>query len=124
MGGHGALVSYLKSDGFYKSCSAFAPICNPVNCPWGDKCFTGYLGEDKSAWNDYDATELVKKMPTQVKILIDQGSADGFLGQKQLLPEAFQAACDSSGQPVEIRMQEGYDHSYWFISTFIEDHLN
>jgi len=125
MGGHGALICALKNPGIYKSVSAFAPICNPVNCPWGQKAFTGYLGPDKSTWQEYDATELVKKYSgPSLNILIDQGSADNFLPQKQLLPEAFEeAARGVSGVSLSLRMQEGYDHSYYFISTFIEDHI-
>lgn len=124
MGGHGALICYLKNPGMYKSVSAFSPICNPVECPWGVKAFTGYLGEEKSAWQEYDATALVSKYEGRKDtILIDQGAADNFYTQKQLLPENFQAACQASSHPLELRIQDGYDHSYWFISTFIEDHI-
>lgn len=125
MGGHGALICALKNPGTYKSVSAFAPICNPVNCPWGQKAFKGYLGEDTSTWQEYDATHLVKKYSgPPLQILIDQGSADNFLGQKQLLPEAFEeAARGVAGVSLKLRMQEGYDHGYYFISTFIDDHI-
>jgi len=123
MGGHGALICFLKNPGFYKSVSAFAPICNPVNCPWGQKAFTGYLGSNKEAWKDYDATELVKKYPgPPPDILIDQGLDDEFY-PNQLLPENFVEACRSKNVPVTLRMHEGYNHSYYFITTFIEDHI-
>lgn len=150
MGGHGALVCYLKNPGMYQSVSAFSPICNPTQCPWGDKAFTGYLGPDKASWEEYDATCLVGKFAERDnelgtgerqgegqggepstkrrkadrgKILIDQGAEDSFLKSKQLLPENFGKACQEAQHPVDIRMQEGYDHSYWFIQSFIEDHM-
>lgn len=124
MGGHGALVLHLKNPGMFASCSAFAPICNPINCPWGVKAFTGYLGEDKSTWSAWDATELVQAYEgPRPKILIDQGSADGFL-KNQLCPGNFEAACKKVDYPMTYRLQEGYDHSYWFISTFMDDHVN
>jgi len=124
MGGHGALISYLKNPGKYQSASAFSPICNPTQCPWGEKAFMGYLGEDREAWKAYDATELMKSYNGPKKeILIDQGVADNFYPAKQLLPENFQSVCDEVSHPVKIRMQEGYDHSYWFIQSFVEDHI-
>ncbi len=125
MGGHGALVCYLKNPGFYKSVSAFAPICNPSNCPWGTKAFTGYLGNDKATWKEWDATELVKHYtgPPKSYILIDQGKDDKFLTEKQLLPENFVEACKDNSIPVVLRMQEGYDHSYYFIASLIGEHL-
>jgi len=127
MGGHGALISFLKNPGKYLSCSAFAPICCPSDddCQWGQKNFTGYLGaENKSEWKAYDANELMKTYDgPKVEILIDQGLDDGFLPKKQLQPEKFAATCQSKGHPVNLRMQEGYDHSYYFIATFVEDHL-
>jgi len=124
MGGHGALVCYLKNPGMYQSVSAFSPICNPTQCPWGDKAFTGYLGPDKASWEEYDATCLVGKFAAaRGKILIDQGAEDSFLKSQQLLPENFGKACQEAQHPVDIRMQEGYDHSYWFIQSFIEDHM-
>eukprot|EP00005_Dracoamoeba_jomungandri_P004632 CAMPEP_0174259010 /NCGR_PEP_ID=MMETSP0439-20130205/7895_1 /TAXON_ID=0 /ORGANISM="Stereomyxa ramosa, Strain Chinc5" /LENGTH=282 /DNA_ID=CAMNT_0015342723 /DNA_START=47 /DNA_END=895 /DNA_ORIENTATION=+ len=124
MGGHGALTLALKNPGVYKSCSAFAPISNPINCPWGQKAFGGYLGENVEDWKEYDATELVSKYsgPT-LPILIDQGTEDGFYKQQQLLPENFQAAVTDK-TPLTLRMQEGYDHSYYFISTFVADHID
>ena len=125
MGGHGALVSFLKNPGLYKSVSAFAPICNPCNCPWGEKAFSGYLGSDRSTWKEWDATELVKTYSGPVKsyVHIDQGKDDQFLTDKQLLPENFVEACRVSNVPVVLRMQEGYDHSYYFISSFIGEHV-
>ena len=126
MGGHGALICSLKNPGQYKTVSAFAPICNPINCPWGQKAFSGYLGPDKDTWGSWDACELVKtyKGPRfSSYVLIDQGKEDSFLTQKQLLPENFVEACRESGMEVVLRMQEGYDHSYYFISSFIGDHI-
>jgi S-formylglutathione hydrolase len=123
MGGHGALICALKNPGVFRSVSAFSPICNPSNCAWGQGCFGTYLGDDIQAWASYDATELVKAGAKVSDILIDQGMADEFYDEKQLLPENFKAACDQAGQPVTIRMQEGYDHSYHFISTFIGEHI-
>ncbi|KAL0476983.1 S-formylglutathione hydrolase [Acrasis kona] len=126
MGGHGALTLFLKNPGLYKSASAFSPICHPSDprCQWGQKAFTGYLGSDSSTWKQHDATELIKTYEgPKVEILIDQGSADNFLPQNQLQPEEFEKAAKECGYPVKVRMQEGYDHSYYFISTFVEDHL-
>uniref|UniRef100_A0A8D1EJB1 S-formylglutathione hydrolase n=1 Tax=Sus scrofa TaxID=9823 RepID=A0A8D1EJB1_PIG len=124
MGGHGALICTLKNPGKYKSVSAFAPICNPVLCPWGKKAFSGYLGADESKWKAYDATHLVKSYPgSQLDILIDQGKDDQFLSDGQLLPDNFIAACTEKKIPVVFRSQEGYDHSYYFIATFITDHI-
>lgn len=122
MGGHGALVLALRNPGRYASLSAFAPIVNPIDVPWGQKAFSNYLGEDRSTWEAYDATRLIANAKERLPILIDQGDADGFLG-KQLQPEVFQKAAQAAGHPVEVRMQAGYDHSYYFIATFIEDHL-
>lgn len=122
MGGHGALVIGLREPKF-KSVSAFSPITNPSKVPWGIKAFVGYLGEDQNKWAQYDACELVKTGRRQAKtILIDQGSADEFL-EKQLTPQVFQADCEVAGQPVNLRLQEGYDHSYYFVASFIEDHI-
>ena len=125
MGGHGALICTLKNPGMYRSVSAFAPICNPINCPWGKKAFSGYLGPDRETWKQWDATELVKsyKGPPFSYILIDQGKADSFLTDGQLLPENFVQSAQESGVPVVLRMQEDYDHSYLFVSTFMEDHM-
>jgi len=122
MGGHGALVCALRNREQYRSLSAFAPIAAPVRCPWGKKAFKGYLGEDQAQWREYDASELVKRAPFPGAILVDQGLADKFLAD-QLFPEVFEAACRDSGQRLTLRRQEGYDHGYFFISTFMEDHL-
>ncbi|CAF4784056.1 unnamed protein product [Pieris macdunnoughi] len=125
MGGHGALTSGLRNPGQYKSISAFAPICNPSACPWGVKAFTGYLGEDKSKWVEWDATELVKKYDGPLlTLLIDQGAADNFYIQKQLMPENLVEACRSVGMPVILNLREGYDHSYYYISTYIGEHFD
>jgi S-formylglutathione hydrolase len=123
MGGHGALICAFKTAGAFRSVSAFSPIANPVNCGWGKGCFGAYLGDDTSTWEAYDATCLVQQGARISDILIDQGDADEFLHEGQLLPDNFQAACDAVGQPVTIRMQPGYDHSYHFIASFIEDHI-
>ena len=123
MGGHGALICALKNPDLYRSVSAFAPICAPTRCPWGEKAFTHYLGSDRSAWKAYDASELVLNAKFDRPILIDQGTADKFLEDGQLLPEVFQEACESAGQPLTLRMQAGYDHSYYFIASFIADHI-
>jgi S-formylglutathione hydrolase len=122
MGGHGALVCALRNPNRYLSVSAFAPIVAPMRCPWGQKALSNYLGSDKEAWRLYDATELVRTSPFPRPILIDQGTSDRFLVE-QLQPELFQQACAEVGQPLTLRMQEGYDHSYYFIATFIEDHI-
>ncbi|XP_027072291.1 S-formylglutathione hydrolase isoform X1 [Coffea eugenioides] len=123
MGGHGALTIYLKNLEKYKSVSAFAPIVNPMNCPWGQKAFTNYLGENKADWEEYDATLLVSKFKdVSATILIDQGEDDKFL-HDQLLPNNFAEACRSATVPLLLRMQPGYDHSYYFIATFIDDHI-
>jgi len=126
MGGHGALTLFLKNPGMFKSVSAFAPIANPVNCPWGEKAFKGYLGEDKEAWKKHDATELVNGWKGGLDVLIDVGTGDNFYKQKQLLPENFAEAAKASGNDkgLVLRYQEGYDHSYFFISTFATDHIN
>ena len=126
MGGHGALTLALRHPGVFKSLSAFAPIANPVNCPWGQKAFTGYLGDNQAAWAQHDATRLMEsqgKVPYPAGILIDQGLADKFLIEKQLLPEALEAACEKLGQPLTLRRHAGYDHGYYFIQTFMDDHL-
>lgn len=123
MGGHGALTIYLKNLDKYKSVSAFAPIVNPINCAWGQKAFTNYLGENKADWEEYDATCLVAKFhDVSATILIDQGEDDKFL-HDQLLPNKFPEACKKHGVPVLLRLQPGYDHSYFFIATFIDDHI-
>ncbi|KAL6509043.1 hypothetical protein OROGR_023150 [Orobanche gracilis] len=123
MGGHGALTIYLKNLDKYKSVSAFAPISNPMNCPWGQKAFTNYLGENRAAWEEYDATSLVSKFnDVSASILIDQGDEDKFL-HEQLLPHKFEEACRKVNVPLLVRMHPGYDHSYYFIATFIDDHI-
>ncbi|WP_017314619.1 S-formylglutathione hydrolase [Mastigocladopsis repens] len=122
MGGHGALVCAMRNPQQYKSVSAFAPIAAPMRCPWGQKAFSRYLGKDKESWRAYDASELVKQVGYHSSILIDQGTADKFL-QEQLLPEVFEQACAAVNQPLNLRYQEGYDHSYYFIASFIEDHI-
>jgi len=124
MGGHGALMLALRNPDIYRSVSAFAPIAAPTRCPWGEKAFSGYLGNDREAWKQYDASELVAKTTQKFAegILVDQGLADNFLAQ-QLNPDVFEAACKTAGQPLTLRRHEGYDHGYFFISTFIEDHL-
>lgn len=122
MGGHGALVLALRSPGRYQSVSAFAPITNPVNCPWGQKAFTGYLGEDNTQWNNYDACYLVSTGHSKQPLFIDQGAADNFLAS-QLKPDALQKTCAEHHHPLKFRMHAGYDHSYFFIASFIEDHL-
>ncbi|TVQ09035.1 MAG: S-formylglutathione hydrolase [Leptolyngbya sp. DLM2.Bin27] len=124
MGGHGALVCGLRNPERFKSISAFAPIAAPSQCPWGQKAFSGYLGSASDSWQAYDATELVKAHAQRdLTILIDQGTADPFLQQNQLLPEVFEAACQAAGQPLILRMQPGYDHSYFFIASWMADHL-
>lgn len=122
MGGHGALICALKQPDLYSSVSAFAPIAAPMRCPWGQKAFGQYLGADPESWKAYDASELVRTTQLDHLILIDQGSADSFL-EAQLKPELFQQACAEAGQPLELRMQAGYDHSYYFIASFMADHI-
>lgn len=122
MGGHGALISYLKNPGRYHSVSAFAPIANPMNCPWGQKAFSAYLGPDQDAWRAWDACELLAQAQERLPILIDQGVADDFL-QEQLKPHVLQQVAQSIHYPLTVRMQPGYDHSYYFIASFIEEHL-
>lgn len=122
MGGHGALICALKNPDLYRSVSAFAPIAAPMRCPWGQKAFTHYLGVNQESWRTYDASELVLNHPFPHPILIDQGTADQFLNN-QLMPEVFEQACARAGQSLTLRMQTGYDHSYYFIATFIEDHI-
>ena len=122
MGGHGALTLALRHPGLYRSVSAFAPIAAPMRCPWGIKAFSGYLGSDKAAWAAHDATLLVQAGHRAPPLLIDQGEADEFLAV-QLLPRRFEAACKDAGQPLTLRRHVGYDHGYYFIASFIEDHL-
>jgi S-formylglutathione hydrolase len=125
MGGHGALSLALKHPGRFRSLSAFAPICAPSQCPWGEKAFSGYLGADRSTWAAHDASALMqtyKTAPYPDGILIDQGLADQFLAE-QLHPHLFEAACATANQPLTLRRHAGYDHGYYFIATFVEDHL-
>ena len=122
MGGHGALVSAFRHPGKWKSVSALAPISNPVAVPWGEKAFGNYLGPDKASWEEYDASILMSRKAFPGPVLVDQGASDNFL-EKQLHPQALEAAAAKSGQALRLRMHEGYDHSYWFIQTVIEDHL-
>ena len=122
MGGHGALTIGLRNPDIFKSISAFSPIVAPMDCPWGEKALGGYLGDDKAVWAQYDACQLIKNGARAEHILIDQGSADNFL-EGQLKTHLFEAACKAAGQPATIRMQAGYDHSYYFISTFMAEHI-
>jgi S-formylglutathione hydrolase len=122
MGGHGALTLALRHPGRYQSVSAFAPIAAPMQCPWGEKAFSGYLGPDRAAWARHDATELVKAGARVPPLLIDQGLADKFLPE-QLHPHLFEQACAEAGQPLTLRRHAGYDHGYYFIASFVEDHL-
>jgi S-formylglutathione hydrolase len=122
MGGHGALTLALNHPGLYQSVSAFAPIAAPMQCPWGVKAFSGYLGDDKAAWAQHDATELVKAGARVPPLLIDQGLGDKFLAE-QLLPHLLEEACAQAGQPLTLRRHAGYDHGYYFIQTFMADHI-
>ena len=122
MGGHGALVIGLSNPEIFKSISAFSPICAPMQCPWGVKAFSNYLGEDRESWNQYDASEIVKNNKSEMPILIDQGTDDKFLDE-QLKPVIFAESCMVSGTELNLRMQAGYDHSYYFVSSFIKDHI-
>ncbi len=125
MGGHGALTIALKNPGRYRSVSALAPIAAPMQCPWGQKAFNNYLGADQESWRAYDASELIRSLPSvdgRPLLLVDQGLSDAFLEQ-QLLPDRLEKACAEVGYPLTLRRHPGYDHGYYFISTFIEDHL-
>ena len=122
MGGHGALVSALRHPDRWASVSAFAPIGNPSQVPWGEKAFSNYLGADRDAWKAWDASELLRTKPRAGTILVDQGSADQFL-ERELHPEALEAAAKDSGQKLTLRRHDGYDHSYWFIQSFVADHI-
>jgi S-formylglutathione hydrolase len=123
MGGHGALTIALKNPDRYRSVSAFAPICSPMRCPWGEKALTGYLGSDRRHWRAYDATALIEDRGWRgPPLLVDQGTKDPFL-ERELKPELLKEACSRNGVPLELRTREGYDHSYFFIASFIEDHL-
>ncbi|HEY6823559.1 MAG TPA: alpha/beta hydrolase-fold protein [Steroidobacteraceae bacterium] len=120
-----AMVLALRNPTVYRSVSAFAPICSPSRCPWGVKALGRYLGEDRSGWANYDAVELLKARGARTfpEILVDQGQADKFLAQGQLLPELLESACAAAGQPLRLRRHEGYGHDYYFIATFMEDHV-
>ncbi len=122
MGGHGALVCALRNPGHYQSVSAFAPISNPSNCPWGEKAFSGYLGDDRARWREWDACALLAEASEKLPILIDQGDRDDFL-DSQLKPQLLQAQAQAQAHPLWLRLQPGYDHSYYFIASFIDDHL-
>jgi S-formylglutathione hydrolase len=122
MGGHGALVAALRAPARFRSVSALAPIASPTRCPWGEKALAGYLGDDRAAWRSYDACALLETHRVAGTILVDQGTSDKFLAA-QLKPELLEEACASAGQPLRLRRHEGYDHSYFFIASMIEDHL-
>lgn len=122
MGGHGALTLSLTSPGRFRSTSAFAPIVAPSKVPWGEKAFDAYLGSDRALWARHDAVALIESGARLPEILVDQGSADSFL-EEQLQPDRLKVACEAAGIPLELNMRDGYDHSYYFISTFMENHL-
>jgi S-formylglutathione hydrolase len=122
MGGHGALIIALKNPGRFRSVTAFAPICSPLDCPWGEKALGNYLGPDRETWREYDATALLAGASEQLPVLVDQGDADNFLAEQLKTPLLEQASIEA-GYPMTIRMQAGYDHSYFFISSFIGEHL-
>jgi S-formylglutathione hydrolase len=122
MGGHGALVAALRNPERYRSVSAFAPICAPMKCPWGEKAFSAYLGADPKDWVDYDTCELVETSEWRRPILVDQGLADTFLAA-QLMPQRLEDACERVGLPLELHLRGGYDHSYYFIASFVEEHV-
>ena len=123
MGGHGALTIAFKNPGRYKSVSAFAPIVSPMNCPWGEKALSGYLGNDRKAWAAHDACALIAGAKERLPLLVDQGTGDNFLDE-QLKPHLLKEACKAAGHPLTLRLQDGYDHSYFFISTFMADHIS
>jgi S-formylglutathione hydrolase len=122
MGGHGAMTIALKNPERYLSVSAFAPIANPINCPWGQKAFLGYLGDDRESWRSYDTCELIKKTESKTPLLIEQGLGDEHL-QGQLGLDALKTVCSAHDYPIEIKLRDGYDHGYFFISSFIEEHM-
>ncbi|HPR44180.1 MAG TPA: S-formylglutathione hydrolase [Ottowia sp.] len=122
MGGHGALTLALRHPGRYRSASAFSPIVAPSQVPWGQKAFGAYLGDDRAAWAQHDAVALVAGASERLPLLVDQGEADEFLAG-QLRPELLQAACEAAGHPLTLRLQPGYDHSYYFIASFMGDHV-
>ncbi|AMX01766.1 S-formylglutathione hydrolase [Microbulbifer thermotolerans] len=122
MGGHGALVIGLRNPQSYTSISVFSPISNPMACPWGEKAFNAYLGADRSSWKDYDAADLLRRAPGKLPVLVSQGESDPYL-EEQLKPHALEAAAEASGYPLTMEYHAGYDHSYFFVSSFIEQHL-
>lgn len=122
MGGHGALVTALRNPGRYRSVSAFSPIVAPSQVPWGEKAFEAYLGANRNTWKEWDAVELIKTAKERLPILVDQGASDEFL-KMQLRPELLKEACEAADHPLQLRIHSGYDHSYYFISTFLEDHF-
>ena len=122
MGGHGALTLGLKHSDLFRSISAFAPIAAPTRCPWGEKAFTGYLGDDRTLWQAYDSCELIKQGYSAEHLLVDVGTEDSFL-QEQLKPELLQQVCEEKGLPLTLNFRSGYDHSYFFVASFIEDHI-
>jgi S-formylglutathione hydrolase len=122
MGGHGALVIALRNPGMFRSVSAFSPIVAPSQVPWGEKAFSAYLGDDREAWLEWDATALVAKAAERLPLLVDQGDADNFL-ETQLKPHLLRSACETAGHPLTLRLQPGYDHSYYFIASFIGEHI-
>ena len=122
MGGHGALIVALKNPGRYRSVSAFSPIVAPSQAPWGEKAFAAYLGEDRDAWKAWDATALIAEARERLPLLVDQGEGDEFL-TAQLKPELLRAAGEAAGHPLQLRLQPGYDHSYYFIASFIGEHI-
>lgn len=122
MGGHGALVIALRNPRRYRSVSAFSPIVAPMQVPWGEKAFSAYLGPDREAWRDWDACELIASAPERLPLLVDQGLADEFL-ETQLQPERLREACEAAGHPLDLRLRAGFDHSYYFIASFIDEHL-
>ncbi|PSU27751.1 S-formylglutathione hydrolase [Photobacterium phosphoreum] len=123
MGGHGALMIALRNPERYSSASAFSPIVNPMNCAWGQKAFTGYLGTNTQNWKQYDASELMRIAEIKLPMLVDQGTHDNFYNDGQLRTETLVAAAEANSYPLEVRMQDGYDHSYYFMASFIDDHL-
>ncbi|MEC6817143.1 S-formylglutathione hydrolase [Photobacterium toruni] len=123
MGGHGALMIALRNPDRYSSASAFSPIANPINSAWGQKALTGYLGNDTKNWKQYDSSELMRIADAKVPMLVDQGTHDNFYNDGQLRTETLVAAAEANSYPLEVRMQDGYDHSYYFMASFIDDHL-
>jgi S-formylglutathione hydrolase len=122
MGGHGALVTALRHPGRYRSVSAFAPISAPTQVPWGQEALGAYLGEDREAWKAYDACELIARATERLPLRVDQGADDEFIG-RSLRPELLQAACETAGYPLNLRLRAGYDHSYYFVASFIGEHV-